>query len=67
MSPVLYKICMILVLIGAINWGLVALGDWNAVEWISNVSGESNKKNLAKLIYVIVAIAGMLLFLNLES
>lgn len=31
---VFYKICVILVIVGGINWGLVGLFDFNAVAWL---------------------------------
>ena len=60
MSPTLYKVCMILVLIGAINWGLVAILNWNAVDWVNGVLGDT-KKTIAKIVYIIVGLAGIAL------
>ena len=29
-----YKICILLIIVGGINWGLVGLFDFNAVAWL---------------------------------
>jgi uncharacterized membrane protein YuzA (DUF378 family) len=47
-------IALILVIIGAINWGLVGLGDWNIIDLIFG-----SIPVLVKLIYVIVGLAGL--------
>lgn len=51
---VLITIAMILLIIGAINWGLVGLFNFNLV---SAIFGE--RSALAKVIYVLVGIAGV--------
>ena len=50
----LITIALILVIIGAINWGLVGLFNFNLV---SAIFGE--KSAVAKIIYVLVGIAGI--------
>ena len=50
----LITIALILVIIGAINWGLVGLFNFNLV---SAIFGE--KSAFAKIIYVLVGIAGV--------
>jgi uncharacterized membrane protein YuzA (DUF378 family) len=54
-----------LVLIGAINWGLHAFG-FNLVDWLSKfVNSLVNRNlNLDKIIYIVVAIAGIMLAIN---
>ena len=49
------KIALILVIVGAINWGAVALFSFDAVAWISG----GGTTILAKIIYLLVAIAGL--------
>ncbi len=50
---ILRKIALALTIIGALNWGLVGLLDFNLVTFIfSNTI-------LAKIIYTIIAIAGL--------
>ena len=51
---VLITIAMILLIIGAINWGLVGLFNFNLV---SAIFGE--RSALSKVIYVLVGIAGV--------
>ncbi len=48
------KICLTFVIIGAINWGLVGLFDFNLVDYLF---GEGSL--LSRIIYVIVAISGI--------
>ena len=51
----LQKICLILVIIGAINWGLVGLFDINLV---STLFGIDNI--VTRIVYVLVGIAGII-------
>lgn len=61
-----YKICLILSIVGGINWGLVGLFDFNLV---TTITGGMNMG--ARVIYVIVAIASiiniLLLFVDLSK
>ncbi len=63
---ILQKICLIITIIGAVNWGLIGIFDFNLVETIFGI-----KTMLTKIIYIIVGIAGLinigLLFNNLEE
>lgn len=52
---ILQKIALVLVIIGAINWGLVGLFDFNLVE---TLFGADNI--ISKIIYVLVGIAGII-------
>ena len=49
------KIALILVIIGALNWGAVGLFSFDAVAWISG--GVTSL--LARIIYIAVALAGI--------
>ena len=49
------KIALIISIIGALNWGLIGLFSFDAVAWISGGATTI----LARIIYVIVAIAGI--------
>lgn len=51
-----HTIAFILVVVGAINWGLVGLGDWNVVEMILG-----SVAWLEKLVYILVGLSGVLL------
>ena len=61
-----YKICLILSIVGGINWGLVGLFDFNLVT--TNTGGMNMG---ARVIYVLVAIASiiniLLLFVDLSK
>ncbi|MBR3898160.1 MAG: DUF378 domain-containing protein [Bacilli bacterium] len=62
----LQKICLVLTIVGALNWGLIGLLDFNLVATIFG-SGSI----LEKLIYILVGIAGIvnigILFNHIES
>ena len=62
---ILQKIALVFTIIGAINWGLIGLFDYNLV---TTIFGESV---LTTIIYIIVGIAGIinigLLFNHIES
>ena len=49
------KIALILIIIGALNWGAVGLFSFDAVAWISG--GATTL--LARIIYIAVALAGI--------
>lgn len=50
-----YKIALVLSIIGCINWGLVGIFNYNLVEFLFG-----NGTILTRVIYVIVAIAGII-------
>lgn len=58
------KICLILAIIGCINWGLVGLFSFDLVAWIFGGSGVL----ISRIIYTVIALAGIwcisLLFKN---
>ena len=52
-------VALVLVIVGALNWGLHAFG-LNLVDGIDNaLSDYLGKGNLAKVVYVLVAVAGV--------
>ena len=51
----LQKICLVLTIVGAINWGLIGFLDFNLV---STIFGSGTM--LEKLIYILVGIAGII-------
>ncbi len=61
------KPCLILTIIGALNWGLVGLFNFDLVRWITN----NEVNTLTRVIYCVIAIAGiiniLLLFLNFNQ
>ncbi len=50
-----FKICLILLIIGGINWGLVGLFQFDCVGWL--FGGSSSL--LSRIIFVIVGVAGI--------
>lgn len=58
------RICLILAIIGCLNWGLVGLFSFDLVAWIFGGTGAL----LSRIIYTVIALAGVwcisLLFRN---
>lgn len=48
------KIALILIIIGAINWGLIGIFDFNLVEMIFG-----DMTVLARIIYILVGVSGL--------
>ena len=48
------KICLVLIIIGALNWGLVGLFSFDLVAWIFGGSAA----NFSRIIYTVIALAG---------
>ncbi len=63
---ILQKVCLVLTIIGAINWGLIGLFDFNLVSFLF---GEMTM--LSRAVYSLVGIAGLinigLLFIHLDT
>ncbi len=51
----LQKICLLLTIIGAINWGLIGIFDFNLV---ATIFGDGS--TLSRIIYSLVGIAGLI-------
>ena len=51
----LQKVALVLIMIGAINWGLIGLFDFNLVE---SLFGEDNI--MTNIVYVLVGISGII-------
>lgn len=49
------KICLVLAIIGCLNWGLVGLFSFDLVAWLFGGSGEI----LSRIVYTIIALAGI--------
>ena len=62
----LQKTCLVLTIIGAVNWGLIGLFDFNLVSVLFGV-----KTILTNLIYVLVGLSGIInvgiLFVDLKK
>ena len=63
---ILQKICLVITIIGAINWGLIGLLDFNLVSFLFG-----DMSMLSRIVYSLVGIAGLinigLLFTHLEN
>ncbi len=61
------KIALILVIIGALNWGLVGLFQFNVITWMFGGDGSM----ISRIVYTVVALAGIwsvsLLFRDTEA
>lgn len=49
------KICLVLAIIGCLNWGLVGLFSFDLVAWLFGGSGEI----LSRIVYTVIALAGI--------
>ncbi len=49
------RICLLLVIIGSLNWGLVGIFQFDLVAWIFGGSDAI----LARIIYTVIALAGI--------
>ncbi len=49
------KICLLLAIIGCLNWGLVGLFSFDLVAWIFGGTGAL----LSRIIYTVIALAGV--------
>ena len=63
---ILQKVCLVLTIIGAINWGLIGLFDFNLVSFLFGYMSI-----ISRIVYSLVGIAGLinigLLFTHLET
>lgn len=53
------KVSVILVLIGALNWGLLGIANINLVELIFNLAGENASQILQRIVYILVGAAAV--------
>ena len=49
------KICLALVIIGSLNWGLVGLFQFDLVAWLFGGTGAL----LSRIVYIVIALAGV--------
>jgi uncharacterized membrane protein YuzA (DUF378 family) len=52
---IINKIALILIIVGALNWGLVGLFSFDLVAWICGGAGAI----MARIIYTVIALAGI--------
>jgi len=55
------KVLAVLVIIGALNWGLVGFFEWNLVNAIFTGVGRQETSGVAQFIYIVVGLAGLAL------
>ena len=64
---IMNKIALLLIIVGALNWGLVGLFSFDLVAWICGGAATI----LARIIYTVIALAGIwcisLLFMDNEE
>ena len=52
---IIQKIALVLVIIGAVNWGLVGLLDFNLVDTLFGVGSM-----ISKIVYILVGVSGII-------
>ncbi len=52
---VFYKVCLLLIIIGGINWGLVGLFDFDLVGWIFG----SSQSIFARAVFILVGVGAL--------
>lgn len=50
-----YKLCLVLLIVGGVNWGLVGLFSFNLVGWLFGGSASL----LSRIVYVLVGVAAL--------
>lgn len=64
---ILFKIALVLVIIGALNWGLIGIFNFNLVSFLF----DDMSTVISKIIYIIVGVSGLIsiisLFVPIES
>jgi len=63
MCEQMHLAALILSAIGAINWGLVALLNFNLVEKLDHLVGAKNL--LSRVVYIVIGVAGLYLLIDI--
>ncbi len=63
----LYRVLMFLVIVGAINWGLVAVFDLNLVKSFGSIFGNNAQDTVSRLVYLLVAMSAVVLMIQKET
>ena len=58
---------LILLIVGGLNWGLVALFNFDLVAALTGAGGFGNKNVLGALVYGLVGISALYMALNVKS
>jgi uncharacterized membrane protein YuzA (DUF378 family) len=67
-NKTVYWVAMLLVLVGALNWGAVAVLEKDAVKWLLSLVGLENKDNVenkssvvSRVVFGLVAVAALVI------
>ena len=60
----IYLIMMLLVLIGAGNWGLIGVFGFNLVQWVTSFLSRNNQKMVVRFIYILVGVSAVWLAMD---
>ena len=63
----LYRVLIVLVLVGALNWGLVSVFNFDLVKGFSSIFGENLKGHVSFLIYMVVAVSAVILVIQRDT
>ena len=64
MPSIVFKICLVLLVIGGLNWGLVGLFDFNLVGWLFGGSASWISRVIFSLVGVAAIVAVPYLFMS---
>lgn len=57
-TPAFYRAATFIALLGALNWGLVGLFDWNLVDAVFGGGAVETTSAASRVVYAVVGIAG---------
>ena len=60
-------VALVLLVVGGLNWGLVALFNFDLVAALTGAGGFGNKNVLGALVYGLVGISALYMALNVKS
>jgi uncharacterized membrane protein YuzA (DUF378 family) len=63
----LFKVLITLVLVGSINWGLVAAFDFDLVRKFSSLFGSNNTDIISRIVYLSVAMSAIVLMVQRDT
>lgn len=61
------KTLLVLAIIGALNWGLVGLFEWNLVQAIFTGDGAHEASAASRVVYILVGLAGLAAIFGLPT
>lgn len=63
----LYKVLLYLIVIGALNWGLVGIFDFDLVKNFGNLFGPDTGDIISRIIYITVALSAIVLIIQRDT